>query len=125
MYMKKLISKIVLVVMSVLTVLCLASQVFASDLLIVDDGANNTSSSNTTLNSLTAQSLNSTSSTKNSTNMTASSILNNTNKSVYNAATTNSTLPKTGSDYTLTIVLFATVAFAIFAFVKIRNYKNI
>ena len=62
--------------------------------------------------------LNSTTNTNTNTNTNTTT---NTNSSVYN----NTSLPKTGVDYSILLIMLACAVCAIYAYIKIRNYNNI
>lgn len=63
--------------------------------------------------------LNSTTNTNTNTKNTNTNT--NTNSSVYN----NTSLPKTGVDYSILFIMLACAVCAIYAYIKIRNYNNI
>ena len=63
--------------------------------------------------------LNSTTNTNTNTKTTNTNT--NTNSSVYN----NTSLPKTGVDYSILLIMLACAVCAIYAYIKIRNYNNI
>ena len=63
--------------------------------------------------------LNSTTNTNTNTKNTNTNT--NTNSSVYN----NTSLPKTGVDYSILLIMLACAVCAIYAYIKIRNYNNI
>lgn len=119
--LKKL--KKIFIIAVLLTVVGMSSSVFATStqqIPTLNSNANGTSTTNpisTINNTITPVTTNT-----NTTNTTNTNTANtNTNSSVYN----NTSLPKTGVDYSIIFIILACVACAVYAFIKIRDYNNI
>ena len=81
-----------------------------------------TTPTNTNTNTNTTNPIGTLNSTTNTNTNTKNTNTNtNTNSSVYN----NTSLPKTGVDYSILLIMLACAVCAIYAYIKIRNYNNI
>lgn len=121
--LKKL--KKIFIIAVLLTVVGMSSSVFATSpqqIPTLNSNANGTSTTNpiSTINNTITPVTTNTNTTK--TNITNTNTANtNTNSSVYN----NTSLPKTGVDYSIIFIILACVVCAVYAFIKIRDYNNI
>ena len=122
--------KKIFIIAVLLTVVGMSSSVFATSpqqIPTLNSNANGTSTTNpisTINNTITPVTTNTNTTNTNTTNKntTNTNTANtNTNSSVYN----NTSLPKTGVDYSIIFIILACVVCAVYAFIKIRDYNNI
>lgn len=117
--------KKIFIIAVLLTVVGMSSSVFATSpqqIPTLNSNANGTSTTNpisTINNTITPVTTNTNTTKTNTTNTNTANT--NTNSSVYN----NTSLPKTGVDYSIIFIILACVACAVYAFIKIRDYNNI
>ena len=130
--LKKL--KKIFIIAVLLTVVGMSSSVFATSTQTISSGTTSTTQQIPTLNSSAGGTTgtsttnpistinNTTTPVTTNTNTTNTNTANtNTNSSVYN----NTSLPKTGVDYSIIFIILACVACAVYAYIKIRDYNNI
>ena len=117
--------KKIFIIAVLLTVVGMSSSVFATSpqqIPTLNSNANGTSTTNpisTINNTITPVTTNTNTNKTNTTNTNTANT--NTNSSVYN----NTSLPKTGVDYSIIFIILACVLCAVYAFIKIRDYNNI
>ena len=117
--------KKIFIIAVLLTVVGMSSSVFATSpqqIPTLNSNANGTSTTNpisTINNTITPVTTNTNTTKTNTTNTNTANT--NTNSSVYN----NTSLPKTGVDYSIIFIILACVVCAVYAFIKIRDYNNI
>lgn len=117
--------KKIFIIAVLLTVVGMSSSVFATSpqqIPTLNSNANGTSTTNpisTINNTITPVTTNTNTTKTNTTNTNTANT--NTNSSVYN----NTSLPKTGVDYSIIFIILACVLCAVYAFIKIRDYNNI
>ena len=117
--------KKIFIIAVLLTVVGMSSSVFATSpqqIPTLNSNANGTSTTNpisTINNTITPVTTNTNTNKTNTTNTNTANT--NTNSSVYN----NTSLPKTGVDYSIIFIILACVVCAVYAFIKIRDYNNI
>lgn len=104
---------ILTIVMVSLVCLCVGSVFATDDFLVINEGITGNTTTNTTNTANTAN-------TANTTN--TSNLIGENNTSTY----TNTTLPQTGAgDYTMILMIGVLGVVAVYAYKKVRDYKNV
>lgn len=114
--LKKKTKEIILCVITLIVLALVTTNVFASDINALLNDMNNTANEIPKINSTTNNTVNNTNQNNTAVNNTS-----NRNRNTKN----NSTMPETGIDYSIVFIIAVCGVSTIYAYKKIRDYKNI